>query len=247
MDFDLSDDQLALRDGARELLDGLAPAAAVRAVVDAATDPRAPGFDRRLWDAMVEQGWPAVALPEGDGGLGFGEVEVAVLLEELGRHAAPAPFAPTVLALGALVAGGAADLSGRLLEGGVGCVAWSRRPDAVVAAGADDTQLTLSGRPDPVVYAPSASVAVVVAADGPAPGLFAVDLDAAGRPAREPAMDQTREVGWLVLDGTPARRLGGAEAVDALVDRGATFAGAEMLGGAARALEMAVDYAKDRV
>ncbi len=60
-------------------------------------------------------------------------------------------------------------------------------------------------------------------------------------------MDQTRELGWLVLDGTPAVRLGGAEAVDALVDRGATFASAEMLGGAGRALEMAVDYAKDRV
>jgi alkylation response protein AidB-like acyl-CoA dehydrogenase len=60
-------------------------------------------------------------------------------------------------------------------------------------------------------------------------------------------MDQTREVGWLVLDATPAQRLGGAESVDALVDRGATFASAEMLGGAGRALEMAVDYAKDRI
>jgi alkylation response protein AidB-like acyl-CoA dehydrogenase len=250
VNFDLSDDQLALRDGARELLDGLAAPPAVRAVVDAAADPQAPGFDRRLWDAMVEQGWPAVALAEADGGLGLGEVEVAVLLEELGRHAAPAPFAPTVLAIGALVAGGASDLAGRLLGGGVGCVAWSRRPDAVVATGADDTNVTLSGRPDPVPSAPSASVAVVVALEGDAggaPGLFAVDLDATGRPAREPAMDQTRELGWFVLDRTPAVRLGGPDAVDAVVDRGATFASAEMLGGAGRVLEMAVDYAKDRV
>jgi alkylation response protein AidB-like acyl-CoA dehydrogenase len=249
LDFDLSEDQLALRDGARELLDGLAAPPAVRAVVDAATDPEAPGFDRRLWDAMVEQGWPAVALAEADGGLGLGEVEVAVLLEELGRHAAPAPFAPTVLALGALVAGGADDLAARLLEGAVGCVAWSRRSDAVVAGGADDANVTLTGRADPVPYAPSASVAVVVAvdADGSGPALFAVDLDATGRPAREPAMDQTRELAWLVLDGTPAVRLGGADSVDALLDRGATFASAEMLGGAGRALEMAVEYAKDRV
>jgi alkylation response protein AidB-like acyl-CoA dehydrogenase len=253
VDFDLSDDQLALRDGARELLDGLAAPPAVRAVVDAATETQAPGFDRRLWDAMVEQGWPAVALAEADGGLGLGEVEVAVLLEELGRHAAPAPFAPTVLALGALVAGGADELASRLLEGGVGCVAWSRRGDRVVTSGADDADLTLTGRADPVPYAPSASVAVVAALDSPleagggGPALFAVDLDAVGRPAREPAMDQTRELAWLVLDETPAVRLGGADSVEALLDRGATFASAEMLGGAGRALEMAVEYAKDRV
>src|SRR5262245_13605859 len=172
---------------------------------------------------MVEQGWPAVALAEADGGLGLGEVEVAVLLEELGRHAAPAPFAPTVLALGALVGGGAAVLAGRLLEGGVGCVAWSRRPDAVVAGGSDDANVTLTGRADPVPDAPSASVAVVAALDsgGNEPGLYAVDLDATGRPAREPAMDQTRELAWLTLDATPAVRIGGAGAVEALVDRGA--------------------------
>jgi alkylation response protein AidB-like acyl-CoA dehydrogenase len=253
VDFELSDDQLALRDGARELLDGRAAPAEVRAVVDAGAEHRGAGLDTRLWDAMVEQGWPAVALAEADGGLGLGEVEVAVLLEELGRHAAPAPFAPTVLALGALVAGGANELAGRLLEGGIGCVAWSRRPGSVVATDPASGNPTLSGRPDPVLYAPSASVAVVVASEGAdagvggEPALFAVDLDAAGRPAREPAMDLTREVGWLVLDGTPAVRLGGVDAVDAVVDRGATFASAEMLGGAGRALELAVDYAKDRV
>ena len=52
MDFELSDDQLALRDGARELLDGLAPATRVRTVVDAGG-----GIDHGLWKAMVEQGW----------------------------------------------------------------------------------------------------------------------------------------------------------------------------------------------
>src|SRR5581483_6465104 len=246
MDFELSDDQLALRDGARELLDGLAPPAAVRAVVDGGG-----GLDRRLWDAMVEQGWPAVALPEAAGGLGLGVVEVAVLLEELGRHAAPAPFAPTVLALTALTEAGASVLAARLLEGAVGCVAWSRRPDAVVATAPPGGPPVLGGRPDPTPYAPSAAVAVVVAVEGEGeaaqPALFAVDLDAAGRPPREPAMDLTREVGWLTLDGTPAVRLGGSDAVERLVDRGATFAAAEMLGGAARALELAVDYAKDRV
>ena len=173
MDFELSDDQLALRDGARDLLDGLAGPAQVRAVVDAVVDAAVDGgtaYDARLWAAMGEQGWPAVALAEADGGLGLGEVEVAVLLEELGRHAAPAPFASTVLALGALVEAGATDLAARLLDGGVGCVAWSRRADAVVASRAGE-RWVVSGRPDPVAYAPSASVAVVIAAEVPSEGL----------------------------------------------------------------------------
>ena len=51
MDFDLSDDQLALRNGATELLDGYASPAHVRAHTASGN-----AFDRALWDAMVEQG-----------------------------------------------------------------------------------------------------------------------------------------------------------------------------------------------
>jgi alkylation response protein AidB-like acyl-CoA dehydrogenase len=51
----------------------------------------------------------------------------------------------------------------------------------------------------------------------------------------------------LRLDGAPARRLGGEDAVRALVDHGATFVALEMLGAANRAMDMAVEYAKDRV
>ena len=242
MDFDLSEDQTALRDGARELLDGVSPPEAVREVVEAGG-----GRNERIWSAMVEQGWLGVAVPEEHGGLGFGTVELAVLLEEIGRHATPVPFAPTVLAIEALHAAGRADDVERLVSGdAVGSVAWSARPDAVTAreeAGA----WVLDGRADPTIYAPSASVLVVVAATADGPGLFRVDLDAVGRPAAEPAIDRTRELGWVGFSGTPAERLGGADAVDALLDRGAVFASAEMLGGAGQVLDMTVEYAKDRV
>ena len=241
MDFELSDDQLALRDGARELLDGLASPARVRAVMEAGG-----GFDAELWKAMVEQGWTGIELPESDGGLGLGVVEVAVLLEEIGRHAAPAPFQSTVLALGALARSGRAEQVEALLSGdAVGCVAWSARGEAVRAERAGGGW-RVTGRPDPTPYAPSASVAVVVGATDDGLALFEVDL-AGSTPAREPAMDRTRELGWLRFDRTPARQLGESDAVDALVDRGAVYASAEMLGGASRALDMAVEYAKERV
>jgi alkylation response protein AidB-like acyl-CoA dehydrogenase len=220
MDFDLSDDQLALRDGARELLDGLASPERVRAHTASGA-----AFDAALWRAMVEQGWLGIELPETRGGLGLGAVEVAVLCEELGAHAAPAPFAPAVLALDAFAAAGDDAWVERLAAGdAVACVAWD--PHA------------------PVPYAPSADVAVVCTADA----VYALELAGPDdRPRREPAMDLTCELGWLAFDRDRARELGGADACRRLYDRGATFAAADLLGGSARALDLAVAYAKDRV
>jgi len=239
MDFELSDDQLALRDGARELLDGLAGPARVRTVVDAGG-----GIDHGLWKGMVEQGWTAVDVPEDRGGLGLGAVEVAVLVEEIGRHVAPAPVLSTLLALGALTRAGRDGWAGRLAGGdAIGCAAWTRPGRGQVRADRD----RLTGRTDPVPFAPSADVAVVTADAGDGPALYLVELGEGGQPRREPAMDLTRELAWLHFDDKPAERLGDGADVEALLDRGAAFTSAEMLGGASRAMDMAVDYAKDRV
>jgi alkylation response protein AidB-like acyl-CoA dehydrogenase len=176
---------------------------------------------------MVEQGWMGVELDEARGGLGLGTVAAAVLLEQVGRHLAPAPFLPSLLALGALARAAddgvreAEPWVQRLISGdAVGCVAWGDGP---------------------VVAAPEADVAVVHAVGG----VTAVDLAAHGRPARESAMDLTRTLGWL-RGRVPDLALGGPEAADALVDLGATYVSAELLGGAARVLELTTEYAKQR-
>jgi alkylation response protein AidB-like acyl-CoA dehydrogenase len=72
-------------------------------------------------------------------------------------------------------------------------------------------------------------------------------MELAERPTREPAMDLTRELGWLQFEPSRARKIGGTEARTRLLDRGATFTSADLLGSASRALELAVEYAKDRV
>jgi alkylation response protein AidB-like acyl-CoA dehydrogenase len=243
MDFELSSDQEALRDAARDLLDHHASPVRVRALFDGDD-----GFDEALWSAMVEQGWTALAVPEALGGLGFGPVELAVLLEQVGAHVAPAPFlqqavATTMLAR-ATTAGvdGAASLLEPLLEGGcTATLAWTP-----VAATAADGGWLLDGTTEPAIGAPRAGVAMVIG-DGPdGPALFAVPLGQDQRPASEPAMDRTRQLGWLRLDRFPGLRLGGGGMVTAYLDLGATAHSAEMLGGAARALELSVTYAKER-
>jgi acyl-CoA dehydrogenase len=197
-----------------------------------------------LWKAMLEQGWSAVEVPEERGGLGLGAVEVAVLVEEIGRHVASAPFVSTLLALGAVTRAGREDWAERLAGGdAIGCVAWTQPGRHGVRAEGD----RLTGHGDPVQFAPSSDVAVVTAETSGGPALYMVELGEDERPRREPAMDLTRELAWLRFDDAPAQRLGGRDDVEALLDRGAAFTSAEMLGSASRAMQMAVDYAKDRV
>jgi alkylation response protein AidB-like acyl-CoA dehydrogenase len=220
MDFELSDDQSALQDAARDLLEGEVTSERLRA---------ADGFDQKLWRTMVDQGWCGVELAEARGGLGLGMVEAVILLEQVGRHAAPVPFLQSWLALGALHAAeraGTADTGGwvdAIASGeSVGCVAW-------------DTST-------PVVYAPSADIAVVVRGDE----VMTADLKGA-RPRREPAMDVTRQLGWLDLDSRSPIPIGDGTAATRLLERGAVAHAAELLGAASRVLEMTVDYAKERV
>jgi len=239
MDFDLSADQRALQDAARQLLDDQASSERVRAHL-ASGEP----YDRSLWEAMVEQGWPAVAVPEAEGGLGLGWVEAAVLLEEVGRHAAPVPLVPQLIALGAL-AGRAelGELAHRLMAGeALGAVAWTASDRAVERSGDADHPL-LSGRLGPVEAASLADGVVVITPDG----VHLVDLAAHGRPTAEPSMDLTRSLSWLTLAGTPSTRIGDAADAARLGALGALASSAELLGGSSRVLEMATQYAKDRI
>jgi alkylation response protein AidB-like acyl-CoA dehydrogenase len=223
VDFELSDEQVALRGAARDLLAGASPMPVVRAVVDAGG-----GWDRPLWAAMVDQGWTGIAVDESLGGLGLGWVEAAILAEAAGEFVAPAPIVDQLIALDSLASSswGAGVLDGSAI--------------ACVAA---------SGTAEVVPFAPSADVVVAVdagAATGPA-RLVAAPL-AAPRPPGEPAMDLTREVGWIdpatLVD---AAELGGPDAVARHVDVGATLYAAELLGLSARMLDTTVEYAKDRV
>src|SRR4051812_28171755 len=97
MNFDLNEDQEALRGLARELLTDHCTPDRLRSVEDSGT----PGFDRDLWAKSAEAGLLGVCIAEEHGGLGLGFLELVLVLEEVGRTVAPVP-ALGGLALGAL-------------------------------------------------------------------------------------------------------------------------------------------------
>src|SRR5205807_6620694 len=93
MDFEFTDEQQALRASVRSVLERHCPIALVRDVVEKGA-PVGP-----LWEQMVALDWQALTVPADAGGLGLGYVELAVVLEELGRVVAPGPLSATVTQL----------------------------------------------------------------------------------------------------------------------------------------------------
>jgi alkylation response protein AidB-like acyl-CoA dehydrogenase len=92
MHLGLNEVQQMLRASAREFLARECPLSLVRALEE---DPK--GYSDGLWRQMVDLGWPSLAFPEQYGGTGGSFLDLAVLLEELGRALAPGPFFSSVV------------------------------------------------------------------------------------------------------------------------------------------------------
>src|SRR5262245_9706851 len=97
----IGEDHLALADAVRRFAGDRVSAAVTRSFLDDAGDGRPP-----FWDDLAGLGWLGLAVPEADGGDGYGYAELAVVLDELGRAVAPGPALPTVWAAALLERGG---------------------------------------------------------------------------------------------------------------------------------------------
>jgi 3-oxocholest-4-en-26-oyl-CoA dehydrogenase beta subunit len=96
MNLDFSEEQLMLRDSARDFLVKKFPKKFVRELEESET-----GHSPEAWKEMAELGWTGLVLPETYGGAGMSFLDLSVLLEEMGRACLPGPFFSTVI-LGAL-------------------------------------------------------------------------------------------------------------------------------------------------
>ena len=260
MNLDFSDDQKELQAQVRRYLAERCAPAAVRAILEG-SEP----YDRELYAGLAEMGVLGAAIPEEYGGVGLSHLELCLFAEELGRVIAPVPVASSIyLAAEFLLragseaqkktwlprlAGGEAVGTFALVEG------QGRMTPAKVQVAVRDGRLT--GTKTLVADGVAADVAVVAARTGAGSGpeavsLFLVDLNGPGvtRKALE-TIDPTRSYAALTFDGAPAEPLGGTgdgwHIASQVMDRAAILMAFEQVGGADRALEMARDYALERM
>ncbi|HJV57652.1 MAG TPA: acyl-CoA dehydrogenase family protein, partial [Methylomirabilota bacterium] len=261
MNFSFSEDQVLLRNSVRAALDEQCTPARVRALMD---DAR--GYDETLWSEMAKLGWLGLPFPEEQGGAGLGFVELALVLEEMGRAAYPGPYFASVV-LGGLglmlggspaqkekwlpaIASGQARASAALLEDGLD---WDPAATAATATRAG-AGWRLAGIKRFVPWAHVADAVLVPARAPEGLSLFLVAPSAPGVSLRPMVgIDLGNRWSEMTLDGANVK----ADAVvgqpgaagpllEALLRRAAVLASAEMLGAARRCLDMSVDYAKVR-
>jgi acyl-CoA dehydrogenase len=261
LDLAVTDEQNELRRTVRDFLDKNSPESEVRRLMQTPA-----GYDAGVWHQLAaEIGVAGLAVPEEYGGAGYGFAELGIVLEEAGRSLLCAPVLSTVvLAASALLTLGdttaCADYLPGLAEGTtVATVALPERSArdgdldaAPVTAARHAHGWTVSGTTSHVLDGHTAALLLVAARTEAGVSLFAVDGDAPGvRRVPRATLDQTRRQADLTFADAPARLLGeqgaAAPALRRVLDLAAVAVAVEQTGGASRALEMAVDYAKIRV
>ncbi|MEJ8277541.1 acyl-CoA dehydrogenase family protein [Pseudonocardia spirodelae] len=256
VEFDVTEEQRALRDALRRFAERQHDEATLRRLVDTPD-----GFDRALWARLgSELGALSLAVPEDLGGAGGTCVDQAVAAEELGAALVTGPLLGTVgLAVPALVAapGGAERdaLLAALADGTrtAALVARLTAPyDGASAAGVTADGDRLTGAAGPVPDAGSADVLLVAAAGPDGPVLAAVAADAEGVTVQRcGSLDLTRPVARVRLDGACGTVLATGEDADRALRHawrvGGALLAAEQVGVAQRLLDLTVAYAKERL
>jgi acyl-CoA dehydrogenase len=254
----LNEEQEELQATVRRFLADRSPLKRVREVMETPE-----GRDAALWERMAgDLGLQGLTVPETYGGAGLGQVELSVVMEELGAALTPSTYlASAVLAATALLATDDEEARRDLLPGVAGgttvatlAVAEDGRGWDVAATAAratlEDGRWVLEGVKTLVPDGALADLVLVAARTGDELGLFAVEGGAPGLTRTNLAgLDPTRRLARLDLARTPARRLVSEDAAAALrhtMDLAAVALAAEQLGGLQRCLDLSVAYAKDR-
>jgi alkylation response protein AidB-like acyl-CoA dehydrogenase len=255
MNFAFSEEQEELRRIVRQFLDAKSSEAEVRRLMETTE-----GYDPQVWTQMAnELGLQSLIVPEEYGGQGFGFVELTVVLEEMGRRLLPAPFFSTVFATNLLLHAGDDAAKKELLPGiasgeTIATVAFTEESGKWDESGItmEATGSKLNGTKMFVLDGHTANVILVAARTGKGVSLFQVAGDAAGL-TRTPlaTMDQTRKQAKLEFNDVDAKPIGtegeGWDVLQKVLDLAVVALAAEQVGGAQFVLEMAVQYAKDRV
>ncbi|MDP3858729.1 MAG: acyl-CoA dehydrogenase [Stagnimonas sp.] len=260
MNLALNEDQRLIRESAETFLADVSTSAAVRAASESAR-----GYDESLWTRIAsELGWCGIAVPEAQGGLGLGAVELALVQEQAGRHLLCSPFFSSVcLASTLLIEVGSAEArDAELPKLAAGEQRWSAPlpsdasgflAPSLLQAKAAAGGWRLSGTATRLPEGDSADALLLLASvEGEAlPGLFLVARGAAGLSLQaRPGFDATRRFATATLAQVPARRVDDAvRAADGYARASALvrlYIAAEQLGAAQTCLDLTVAYTATR-
>ncbi len=272
MNFGFTEEQELLRQEVRKFLEGQGPMEEVRRIADTPD-----GYSPDEWKQLAELGWLGLTIPETYGGSDLGWEELVVLLEETGRSLFPAPLISTTLAASTIldagseaqkerwlprIADGSCIAAPALLEESevLGPAGIGLRAEPVGDGGDGGDGFVLTGEKRFVADACQANVFLVAARTGSGDGddgliLALVESDATGVKTDSLVMiDRTKRAGTVSLDGVRVAQdaiLGApgsaSGALARLLDRGAIAVTAEIIGASEAALDLTVQYAKDRV
>ena len=261
MDFVLSEEQIAVRDLAAQILTERATPERVREI-----EVTHDWFDRDLWAELAKADLLGLCLPEAHGGAGYGLFELVLILEQVGKAVAPLPFLPT-LALGAMpiaefgtadqqaawlpgVISGEVVLTAALSEGGNGL------PPAVPAtqAIADGNGWRITGAKTLVPAAHLAARVLVPARTGDGTStIFLVDPSADGVTAERnvaTSLEPLTNLSFTNVAATAADVLGsvdgGAEVTKWIADRGIAALCGLQAGVCEAALRITATYTSNR-
>ena len=248
MDFSLNEEQILLRDSARDFLGAEWPSAELRRMLDAADGADAAAA---LWSKMSDLGWPGLLVNEDYDGLGLGMFDLAVLMDETGAALVPGTLHASgllaVSALEALADEGACkkylpDIAEGKLKATVG----------IYEPGSGWTLMMLAPEAGQVVtkrYVPDAASADLILFINRTGGNRA-QISIAHETEIEDiySMDVTRGLSQVTCSADKLEVLGEGTIADvqAVIDRATIGLSAELIGGSARVLEMTVEYAKNR-
>jgi len=251
----LTEDQAMLRDTARDFM---ASEGAIATQLRKWRDMNCKdGFGHGLWRQFGEMGFTGILIDEADGGLGLGHVEAGIVLEEIGRNLTPSPFLVTAVAAVEALRGTAHRerwLPGILKGETVAALAVDEgpkhRPETIaMMAERSGNGFKLSGRKQFVVQGASADVIFVAAKTDEGTALFAVEKDAKGLDVEGVRLADSSIGARLTFNDVEVdadAMIGGEPVLTRALRAARTGAASEMIGVASGAMDMTVDYLKQR-
>ena len=263
----LTSEQTLMRDQVKAWAKERAPVQKFREMRDSGIEQR---FDAQTWSEIIEMGWTGILVPEAYGGSDLDYLTFGIILEELGRHLTASPlFASAFVGVTALnIAGNETQKQTylpKIVDGTeiltLAVDESNRHAPTEVSLSAEKTAsgYRLNGKKGFVLEGMSATTFVVSARTSGEPGdkdgitLFLVSADAAGLEREFLSTADSRGYANLTFNNVeiPADAVlghadNGWDALDAILDRARAGLGAEMLGCAAEAFDMTLDYLKTR-